>query len=74
MRIEFFSADGQIEEDIQDPAALHTWINAHFAQIARYGRGAGREHADTTLQSGTDYLDAFGNELADKVVPEVAIS
>ena len=65
-----FSSEGTIEKNIDDASTLHMWINAHYAKMARYGRGFRPEHAETTLQSGNDYLNAFGRELYDKVVPE----
>ncbi|MHB1865665.1 MAG: hypothetical protein ACYCPS_05950, partial [Candidatus Saccharimonadales bacterium] len=60
-----FSSEGTIEKNIDDASTLHMWINAHYAKMARYGRGFGPEHAETTLQSGNDYLNAFGRELYD---------
>lgn len=74
LRINLFLANQEpILIDIDDATSLHTWINAHFAQMAQHGRGIGEEDAppqEADLQSGSDYLTAFGNELYDRIVPD----
>lgn len=64
------SEGASMEWEIHDAPALHTWIEAHFAGIARAGRGLGVSGGGpASLQAATDALAAFGNELADRILP-----
>jgi len=74
LRIVFFLPDHDpVVKDIPDADSLHAWINAHFAEMARHGRGFSNVvHSATDNQSAADYLNAFGAELYDRIAtPEL---
>jgi hypothetical protein len=73
LRLTLYSAKtAPVEADIPDADDLHKWINAHFAQLASKGRGLTTEGASPEAQQAhaSDYLNAFGNELYDRMAPQ----
>jgi hypothetical protein len=69
LRIVFFLPGQEpVTKDIADADELHTWINAHFAEMARHGRGfSTTQKSASDNQAASDYLVAFGNSLSDRI-------
>ncbi len=63
-----------VEADIEQPDSLHDFINAHYAEMERHGRGSAiDDDAAKTVdrQYAADYASGFGDELYDKFAPAV---
>jgi hypothetical protein len=74
LRLVFISTSSPpVEADIADPDALHTWINAHFKEMASRGRGMTAETDPAAAGAqlhAQDYLNGFGAELYDRFAPQ----